>query len=172
MDFKEISPFEINNNFFIAFDKDWALLCAGNPNVETESNMMTVSWGGIGILWNKPIAVCYIRPQRYTLDFVNKTGRFSLNFFNDNSHRDALNICGSTSGRDINKFVESKLTLKNDKEYACINEADLILNCNVLYVDELKENNFTNKEIVNVCYPKKDFHKIFIGEIVSVLKSM
>ena len=81
MDFKEISPFEIHNNFFKAFDKDWALLCAGSPNVETESNMMTVSWGGIGILWNKPIAVCYIRPQRYTLDFVNKTGRFSLNFF-------------------------------------------------------------------------------------------
>ncbi len=172
MNFEQISPFELNNNFFKALNNDWALLCSGNPVSEKECNIMTISWGGIGILWNKPIAICYVRPQRYTFEFIEKTGHFSINFFESEKYRNELNLCGTKSGRDVNKFLETSFKLKKyNEEYVGIEEAKLILNCKVLYADFLKETNFLDKEVIKSFYPKKDFHKFFIGEINNILQA-
>ena len=73
------------------------LITAGDRN---GSNTMTASWGGVGIMWGKPVATAYIRPQRYTKEFVDDNEYFTLSFLPE-EQRKALNICGSVSGRDV-----------------------------------------------------------------------
>ncbi len=178
MKFQNISPFELNYNFFSGLHKDWSLLCAGDANNIKKCNMMTISWGGIGILWNKPVAICYIRPQRYTLKLIKKNNFFSLNFFSSNSdinlnYKEILNFCGNKSGADLNKFTETNLNLyKTPGNNPAILQANLIIDCKVLYSDLLKENLFLEQSLSEKFYPKKDFHEFFIGEIVNVLQSV
>ena len=99
--FKEISPYEISDNTFHAIDKDWMLISAAKDGVP---NSMTASWGCLGILWHKPIAVCFVRPQRYTYEFCESADTLSLTFF-DPAWHDALRLCGTKSGRDLDKYA-------------------------------------------------------------------
>ena len=174
MRFINISPFEVTYNFFNGLHKDWCLLCAGNSNNIKECNMMTISWGGVGILWNKPIAICYVRPQRYTFKFIEENKSFSLNFFEskNKNYKKALDFCGANSGRDFNKFIETGLTLyKTKNNIPSILQSKLIIECKSLYSDFIKEDLFLEPKLVENFYQKKDFHKFFIGEIVNILQA-
>lgn len=82
------------------------LVTAGNAE---KFNMMTASWGGLGFLWNRPVAFVFIRPQRYTFDFVERNEGFTLSFFGE-EYRKVLQLCGTKSGREIDKVAETKLT--------------------------------------------------------------
>ncbi|MEE0957528.1 MAG: flavin reductase family protein, partial [Ruminococcus sp.] len=97
--FTEIKPQEITQNPFQLIGNDWALVTAGNAE---KFNTMTISWGGVGIMWNKPVTFSFIRPQRYTFGFMQENGCFSMSFF-DEEYRKALAFCGSKSGRDVDK---------------------------------------------------------------------
>ena len=167
--FNEISPFELNYNFFNGLSNDWALLCTGNS--EKQANIMTISWGGTGILWNKPVAICYVRPQRFTFEILKECNNFTINFFDHNKYKNELSICGTKSGRDINKFEKTGLNLKKIGNNIGVQEAKLILSCKILYSDFLKEENFLEKKIVEEFYPTKDLHKFFIAEITNVLQT-
>ena len=90
-EFKQISPEQITRSPFTLIGKDWALLTGGTPE---KCNPMTVSWGGVGILWNKPVATVYVRPQRYTLGLLNENEQFTLCFFAEGTHRSTLAYCG------------------------------------------------------------------------------
>jgi len=94
-DLHKIDPREINQNPFTLIDDDWFLLSAGNLST---FNTMTASWGGMGILWNKPVVFCFVRPQRYTYKFMESNDLFTMSFF-DESYRKALSLCGKVSGR-------------------------------------------------------------------------
>ena len=108
MSFKEIKPEELNFNPFTRIGSDWMLLTAGT---EDKFNTMTASWGGAGVFWGKPAVTCYIRPQRYTREFVDREEYFTLAFF-DEEHRKALALCGSKSGREVDKVRECGFTVK------------------------------------------------------------
>lgn len=167
MSFKEISPYEINDNVFSALDKDWMLICARDEEKECGANAMTASWGGLGILWNKPVATIYVRPQRYTFGLCEDSDRVSLSFF-DESYRDALKICGTKSGRDMDKISYCGMTTSSINDTPVINEARLTLVCKKLYADDLKEERFTDNSPL-ACYPKRDYHRFYICEIEKVL---
>jgi flavin reductase (DIM6/NTAB) family NADH-FMN oxidoreductase RutF len=160
--FKSVKPEVLNENFFRLIDKEWMLITAGTPD---HLNTMTASWGTTGILWNLPIAVCFIRPTRYTFDFADKHDIFTLSFLG-NQHKKILNFCGSHSGRDTDKIAKTGL-----KPVMCPNggitfeQARLVLECKKLYADFLKEDQFVEKGLIGINYPLKDFHKFFIGEI-------
>lgn len=163
--FKHIEPSEISDNIFKAIGNDWMLITAGNPE---SWNTMTASWGTLGILWNLPIAICFIRPQRYTFTFTEKSSFYTLSFFEE-EYRDALRFCGSRSGRDYDKARETGLTVhKTSRENVTFKEARLVLECRKLYSDDLKPGNFIFKELINRNYPRKDFHRFYIGEVVNV----
>ena len=165
--FKIIDPEELNENFFRLINKDWMLVTAGKAG---DFNTMTASWGSTGILWNKPIAICFIRPHRYTFGFADHHAFFTLSFFG-NQYRDILNFCGSNSGRDIDKISHTGLKPMETTFGNITFEQDrLVLECRKLYTDFLKEENFFIKDIVDKNYPQKDFHKLFIGEIVKCYK--
>ena len=103
---KAIEPALIKDNFIEIIGKEWMLVSAGDKD---KFNMMTASWGGVGFLWNKPVVFVFIRPERYTREFVDEKGCFTLSFLGE-EHKAAHKICGSKSGRDINKVAATGLT--------------------------------------------------------------
>lgn len=161
--FNTIAPGEITDNFFNLVKNDWMLVTAGTPG---NFNTMTASWGTMGILWNKPIAICFIRPHRYTFEFTEKYDCFTLSFF-DNQYREVLDFCGTHSGRDIDKIASTGLRpIETDLGNITFEQARLVLECRKIYADTLKPENFMLMEVATKNYPAHDFHKFYIGEIV------
>ena len=163
--FKRIDPQAINDNVFRLIGDDWMLITAGNMK---SYNTMTASWGFMGILWNKPVAVCFIRPQRYTLRFVENNDYYTLSFFEE-KFRHALEFCGARSGRDYNKASETGLIpVATQTGNITFSQARLVLECKKLYADTINENNFIVKELITKNYPGKDFHRFFFGQVINV----
>ena len=159
---KEIDIKTLTLNPFERIGKDWCLITAGTPD---SFNTMTASWGGVGILWGKEVATCYIRPQRYTKQFVDREDLFTLTFFPD-GYRDALALCGRVSGRDHDKPAEAGITPLFTDGTVAFSEADLVLVCRKLYAQEMTEDSFIDKKVLELDYPSRDLHTIYIGEIV------
>ena len=164
--FKTITPNDITYNAFKLIGKDWVLVPARSKD---SFNTMTVSWGSVGIMWNKPVAFTFIRPQRYTFGFLEKNGMFTMSFF-DEEFRKALQICGTKSGRDIDKVKETGLTPAfTDDGVPYFEEARLVLVCKKLYAQDLNEESII-EEAVKSNYSGDDYHRMYVSEIVSVLK--
>lgn len=165
--FEKIDPRSLDGNVFQRIGDQWMLITAGD---KTACNTMTASWGGLGILWGEPVATAYIRPQRYTKEFVDREKYFSLSFYGE-EYRKALALCGTKSGRDIDKVAECGFTVEyglGDTPYFA--EAELVLICEKQYADELKPEKFIDSEVPGKHYPRQDWHTFYIGKIVEVLK--
>ena len=164
--FTQIKTTDISDNVFKMLDKDWMLVTAGKLE---DYNTMTASWGHMGIMWNLPVAIAYIRPQRHTFGFVNRYEDYTLSFFTD-QHRTALQFCGTRSGRDCDKAAETGLTpIATQKGNVFFEEARLVLECRKIYEDDIKKKNFILPELAKKHYPKNDFHRFYMGEIFQVL---
>lgn len=164
--FKKISPFDIDDNVFKLMDKDWMLITAGTRD---HVNTMTASWGHLGIIWNLPVAICYIRPQRHTFAFANRNEYYTLSFFEEKD-RKILQFCGTKSGRDHDKIKETGLIpLETESGNIYYEQARMVLECRKIYQDDMKAEHFLRPEIVKKNYPKNDFHRFYYGEIVNVL---
>ncbi|WP_297242000.1 flavin reductase family protein [uncultured Flavonifractor sp.] len=164
--FEQIDPKSLEQNVFSLIGDQWMLITAGTGE---KCNTMTASWGGLGVLWGKPVATVYIRPQRYTLEFVEREEKFTLAFFGE-EYRKALALCGSKSGRDIDKVKECGFTVETADGAPYFAEADLVLVCRKAYWQDMDPTHFLDGEIDGKWYPEKDYHRIFIGEIETVLK--
>ena len=164
-DFKRITAEELAENPFKLIGKDWMLITAGDKE---NFNTMTASWGGVGIMWGKPVATAYIRPQRYTFEFIEKGDYYTQSFF-DEEYRDALKFCGSKSGRDYDKVKETGLTPVIDDETGAVyfKEAKVVFICKKMYSQFLKEESALTEEVTK--WYKGDYHKMYMSEIVSVL---
>ena len=163
--FKEITPKEITNNPFELIGDDWALVTSGSKD---KFNTMTVSWGGVGIMWGKPVAFTFIRPQRYTFEFTENNDYYTMSFF-DESYRDALKFCGSKSGRDVDKVKECNLTPVFDEKAPYFNEAQIVLVCKKAAKSRFNPDEFLDGEIDEKWYPQNDYHFIYYAEIEKVL---
>ncbi|MDO4743073.1 MAG: flavin reductase [bacterium] len=163
MSFKEITAKQINKNAIELIADEWALVAAGDKN---GSNMMTVSWGFFGEMWGKDCVIAMIRPQRYTIEFLNKHDHFALCFMGENNpvHK----ICGSVSGRDTDKLSATGLTPIYNFDTVFYEQARQVLICKKIYTDEIKESGFIDKDCLK-WYKDKDFHRVFIGQIEKVL---
>lgn len=159
--FKEINIAELKASPYNLFNKDWALLTSGDSK---DFNTMTVSWGGVGVLWRKNVATVYVRKSRYTLEFMDKFDYFSLTFGGDEM-RKALTFCGKNSGRDFDKVKETGITPILDEKVPYFEEGKLILICKKLYRQEMTADSFIDKSIITKDYSDNDYHIIFIGEI-------
>lgn len=165
MSFKEVEIKSLNMNPFTLIGDEWLLVTAGT---EGNFNTMTASWGGLGVFWGKNSATIYIRPGRYTKQFVDSNDTFTLSFFNED-YKKALSICGSLSGRDVNKVEEAKLTPVFHDENTYFDEARMVVVCKKMYHTEIKPENFDNPSFDKLMYPLKDYHTIYIAEILKVL---
>lgn len=143
---------------------EWMLITAGDLQ---NHNTMTAAWGSVGYLWNKPVSTIFVRPQRYTYTFCEENDYYSLCFF-DREYRKKLALCGSKSGREIDKDKACDLTPVFDLA-TYYEQASLVIICKKLYAADIKEDQFLDQEIVQKQYPEKDFHRMYVGEIVKVL---
>ena len=160
--FKEISAKEISGNLIDMIANEWMLISAGD---ESAHNMMTASWGFAGEMWGNDAVVIAVRPQRYTMEFIDKQDTFSLSFYGDNKaiHK----ICGSKSGRDIDKTKETGLTPVFSDDTVYFEEARLVLICKKQYVGRLEKKNFTDQSVFK--WYDDDFHYMIVGKIEKVL---
>ena len=142
--------------------KDWMLIVT-HDGQQNKVNAMTASWGALGVLWNKPVAICFVRPQRHTYDLVEQSERFTLDFFGE-EYRDALKICGTKSGRDCDKLALCGLMPIELDGAPAIGDAHLVLVCRKLYVDDLKENAFLDPALLSH-YAAGDYHRMYVCEI-------
>lgn len=165
MNYREIAPEELSGNTFKMIGSDWMLISAADGE---KFNTMTASWGGMGVLWSKPVCFVFIRPQRYTFEFTEKSDKLTLSFFGG-ENRDALTLCGRKSGRDCNKVAEAGLTpLWVGDAAPAFAEAAVILECKKLYADDIKEENMLDPTIMKN-YAAKDFHRMYVCEVERVL---
>lgn len=165
MGFKEVKIEDLQFNPFTKIGKEWLLITAGN---EEKCNTMTASWGGVGIMWGKNVATTYIRPQRYTKEFVDANDSFTITFFRD-TYRKALSACGSVSGRDTqDKIKDAGLTPYYIEGTTSFEEAEMILICKKQYHQELLPECFDVPENDEKWYPQKDYHTMYISEILKV----
>ena len=161
--FKEINPKEIDGNLIKAISEEWMLISAGNEN---GYNMMTASWGFAGEMWGSDCVVAMIRPQRYTMEFVDDNDYFTLSFYGDN--KDIHKVCGSQSGRDVNKTELTGLTPVFADNTVYFEQARMVLVCKKMYKDILKEDCFIDKTPLK-WYENKDYHYMIMGKIEKVL---
>ncbi len=155
----------LNSNPIEEIGKNWMLITAGNS---INYNMMTASWGTIGYLWERPVAFIFVRPQRYTFQFVNNEDYFTLSFFTED-YKDVLKKMGTVSGRNFDKIgyerINAVITENNTIAFA---EARVIIECKKIYSSVIAEENFIDISIPEKIYPKKDYHTMYIGEILNV----
>ncbi len=162
--FKEISPKEIPDNLIKAISEEWMLITAGDQN---GYNMMTASWGFAGEMWGSDAVMAVVRPQRYTMEFLSSHDYFTLSFYGDN--KDLHKICGSKSGRDVNKTELCGLTPTFDGDVTYFEQARMVLVCKKQYVQQMQPEYFTDTEPDSKWYPQKDYHYMIIGKIEKVL---
>lgn len=163
---KKIDVTALTDNFFETISKEWMLVTAGTPE---HYNMMTASWGGIGWLWNKPVAFVFVRPERYTDTFIREKGALTLSFLGmDEKSRKTYALCGSKSGRDVNKTAETGLTPVTVGDNAVtFQQARLTLECKTLYTDRLKAECFADSSTTSQWYGAKGgLHNVYVMEIV------
>jgi flavin reductase (DIM6/NTAB) family NADH-FMN oxidoreductase RutF len=162
---KTLQPEELRDNIFDVVGKQWMLVTAGKID---SFNTMTASWGCFGVLWRKPVAVCFVRPTRHTFGFINKAEHYTLSVLPE-EHRKILDICGSRSGRDTDKIAATGLKpVDLDGKGVSFEQARLVFVCRKLYTQDFDPKLFFDPKIEDL-YPEKDYHRIFIGEIESVL---
>jgi len=163
--FKEIPVHDISGNPFKMISKDWMLVAAEKDG---KVNAMTASWGGLGVIWNKNVAYIFIRPQRYTREFIDASETLSLSFY-DESFRDQFTYFGSVSGRQEDKVAKAGLTLAEGEAAPCFEQAELVMICRKKYAQKFEPECFFDEEIEKSQYPNKDYHIMYIAEIEKVL---
>ena len=166
--FQKVDPKSLNLNPFSAVGDQWMLITAGTTE---RCNTMTASWGGLGVLWGAPMATAYIRPQRYTKEFVDEGEYFTLSFFSED-YRPQLNLCGTKSGRDIDKVKECGFTVAAGVGNApYFEQAELVLVCRKR-MEMPMDPAAVPEDVKEKCYPGRDYHTMYWGEIVEALQAV
>lgn len=131
-------------------------------------NTMTISWGNVGYEWNRPIFTVLVRKSRYTYDLIENSDDFTVSIPLNENLKKALAVCGSKSGRDIDKFKECNLTLEKSEnvDTPIIGECELHYECKIVYKQEMNPK-FLSNAIVESFYKDGDYHTLYYGEIVA-----
>jgi hypothetical protein len=165
--FHKISPASASTDPVKEIGGDWMLISAKKK--DGSINTMTASWGGVGVLWGKTVAFCFIRPQRYTLEFVKEAECFSLSFFGG-AQKEALTLCGRTSGKDCDKIAKAGLHPIDLEGVPAFREATKVLKVKKLYKDLIRPEGFLDPALESKNYPAKDYHVVYVAEILEVFE--
>jgi len=110
-------------------------------------NTMTIAWGSLGYMWNRPVFTAMVRYSRYTYELIKDASEFTVSFPLKGQLDRTLSVCGTKSGRDIDKFKECSLTLKEgvSTETPIIDDCDLHLECRIVYSQEMNAEKLDGK---------------------------
>lgn len=164
--FKPLKADSFDFSPFRMIGKEWMLITAEK---EGKVNSMTASWGGLGVMWNKNVAFIVVRKSRYTKEFIDSSDNFSISFFDREKYGKMLTYMGTVSGRDENKVKKSGLTINHYEGIPYYNEASKVLLCKKMCCQPIKPESFVTEQIDEQWYADKDYHDLYIGEIVEIL---
>ncbi len=167
---QQIDIEKFNENVFSVWSERSLLLSSGDFSTG-KYNCMTVGWGSLGIVWKMPFVQIFVRPTRYTLTFLERYPTFTLCTFPD-QYKEKLEYLGSVSGRDIDKIAESGLTPIASQVVVApsFEEADLCLECEKMYWQDLDPSHFLHPQIEEK-YALKDYHRIYYGLIKGIFRA-
>ncbi len=160
-----LAPFELEGNIMRSLGTDWMLITAGTKE---KYNTMTASWGGMGILWNKSVVFIFVRPQRYTYEFLESNDYFSISFYDNTRWARALKFCGTNSGRDVDKAKVTGLTPNFDEKAPYFEQTKLAVICKKLYSQDMTESGILSDELRQY-YHGNDYHRVYVAEMKRVL---
>jgi len=149
---------------FTSFGTEWALLAATKDG---KTNAMTISWGAVGVIWNKNAAFVFVRDSRYTKEFIDGSDTFSVNFFGG-KEKNALKYFGAVSGRVEDKIENAGFHLNEAHGTHYFDESNFVLLCRKLSATRISDGDFLDPEIKKI-YEDNDYHTMYIGEIVEIL---
>ena len=170
---KHIEVFDYAKEIMMAVEKGVLLTTKTDDKV----NSMTISWGTLGIEWNKKIFTVFVRENRFTKFQLEKNPEFTINIPLGDFNKKILGYCGSKSGHDVDKISDLELNLEEGENISVpgIKELPLTLECKVVY-KQMQDKNEIPKDIRESCYPEsvdssfyganKDYHMAYYGEIV------
>lgn len=156
---------EFNADIFKLFDRQWGLLAAGTKG---SYNAMTISWGGLGTLWGKPAATVYVKPVRYTHEFMERSDYFTVSFYPP-EYREALGLLGTLSGRDGDKIAAAGLTPVFLEKAVTFKEAEAALLCKKIYRHDLELEKVPDWA-AQTYYVTEEPHTLYIGQVIDILK--
>lgn len=154
----DVSAFEI-------FDKSWALVTAGKL---ADYNTMTISWGGLGTLWSKPVATVYVKPIRHTWNYLNSNDFFSVSFYDESVRKDLLTL-GTKSGRDGDKVALTSLEAVERNGIVTFKQAKVTLVCRKIYWQDMNREAMP-EDVIKTYYTDEEPHRMFVGEVVDIIR--
>lgn len=156
---------DLSLKVFEVFHSDWALVTAGTPE---DFNTMTIGWGGLGTLWSRDVATVYVKPCRYTHDYLEKNDVFTVSFFPEDYKKD-LALLGRKSGRDGDKVAETALTPVSVGSSVGFKEASLTILCKKIYRQDLDVSAIP-AEVIDDYYTEEAPHTMYVGEVLEVIR--
>lgn len=166
---KEINVFEYSDQLLTQLVKGAFLTVKSKE----KTNTMTIAWGSLGFLWNKPVFTAMVRLSRYTYSLFEESGAedFTVSFPIQTSLCNELGICGAVSGRDVDKFAEAGIHPEKSMEVnsPVIGECNLFLECKIVFKQRMEEQ-LLSPEIRNKAYNQGDYHVMYYGEIIKAYR--
>lgn len=163
--FQEVGFAQMEVNPFKMIGQDWMLVTAGN---EEKANTMTASWGGVGVMWGRNVAYIFIRESRFTKEFIDREGRFSLSF-PEEKFRKEMKFLGTVSGRNEDKIKEAGVHVGYHNGVPYIDEGSMLLICRVMSKTPITKEQFIDNSLDEIWYGDKDYHTMYIAEITDIL---
>lgn len=163
--FQEVGFAQMEVNPFKLIGQDWMLVTAGN---EEKANTMTASWGGVGVMWGRNVAYIFIRDSRFTKEFIDREGKFSLSF-PEEKFRKEMKFLGAVSGRNEDKIKEAGVHIGYHKGVPYIDEGSMLLICRVMSKTPITKDQFIDNSLDEIWYSDKDYHTMYIAEITDIL---
>ena len=165
--YEAVSPEEFNEHIFKLVGKDFTVITAGE-----KPNSMVASWGGVGIMFNKPVTWNFLRANRYTLEKMRETSTFTMCWFPDQYKGDIMQF-GTKSGRNTDKMAQTKLTpMATPDGYPAYAEAKIIIECKLIAASTVSKDEFYTEEAKTFLQEgyddAKDWHKLVYGEITKI----
>ncbi|SFB12475.1 NADH-FMN oxidoreductase RutF, flavin reductase (DIM6/NTAB) family [Acetitomaculum ruminis DSM 5522] len=155
-------------NPFVRIGQDGIVIASGN---EEKANVMTASWGGIGVMWGKNAATIYVRKSRYTKEFIDNGDSFSITFL-DPKYKTILKYFGSVSGRDEDKMSVASLNYNYKYSIPFVDEGNIVLLCKKMATVPIDFDYIHDKSFIDKWYSgnyTNDVHTMYIGEIIEIL---
>lgn len=151
------------------FKKQWFLISVGTTY--NDYNLMTANWATIGYLWNKPVISIFIRPQRYTYNFIESNQYVCINFLSK-KYNNILTLCGSRSGKQINKKSLEGISVTNyNDECVFVDQSELVIISKKIFKSNIKSKQFLENKINDLFYADSDYHTMYVLEIETILMS-
>ena len=166
---KEVKVWDYAGRIMEAIDEGILLTTAADGEKDT----MVIGWGHIGVIWGKPVFVAYVRESRHTKSLVEKNGEFTVNTPLAPIDKNIIAVCGTKSGRDLDKFAELGLETEEGLTVSVpgIRQLPLTLECKVIYKQD-QDSTALHPDVMARYYKpgtrnEGDYHTMYFGEITA-----